>query len=311
MRAPNTFIIGAPKSGTTSLADYLAAHPAAYVCSPKEPFFWAEDYPGLAQRLGIRSLEEYLRLFSSADARHEVVAEASTNYLCSRTAVSRIREYCPTARFIVVLRDPVEVAHAFHMEQVFAGNEDVTDFAAAWQLQERRRRGDALPRACWAPRFLQYEECVRFGEQVERLLAEVEPGNVLFLRFEDVRADVAGVWARVLEFLSLLPDGRREFPVSNAAHGHRLPGLARFLFQPPGLLRAPVEALRAHLRQRRYAPIEFLKARLRRPVPRAVVVPAFEAELRRGLAPDIRKLQVLLGWDLSAWSGESLACARF
>jgi hypothetical protein len=41
------------------------------------------------------------------------------------------------------------------------------------------------------------------------------------------------------------------------------------------------------------------------------VVPAFEAELRRGLAPDIRKLQALLGWDLSAWSGESLACARF
>ena len=41
MRQPNTFIIGAPKSGTTALASYLSAHPAAFVCNPKEPFFWA------------------------------------------------------------------------------------------------------------------------------------------------------------------------------------------------------------------------------------------------------------------------------
>lgn len=308
MRQPNTFIIGAPKSGTTALASYLSAHPAAFVCNPKEPFFWSGDFPGLAPRLGIRSIDDYHRLFAGAGKDHTVVAEASTNYLCSQEAVGRIRDYCPQARFIVMLRDPVEVAQAFHMEQVFAGNEQVTDFEAAWRLQDARAHGRQLPHGCWSPQFLQYGSFAQFGEQVTRLLGVVPRSAVLFLRFEDFCGDMATVWVRVQEFLELPSDGRREFPVMNAAHGHRFPALARFVFDPPALLRAPVETLRAGLRRYRIPLVESLKARLRRPASRARLAPGFDAELRRFFTADVVQLEALLGWSLPLWRSKETAC---
>ena len=308
MRQPNTFIIGAPKSGTTALASYLSAHPAAFVCNPKEPFFWAGDFPGLASRLGIRSLDDYHRLFAGAGKDHTVVAEASTNYLCSQEAVGRILDVCPQARFIVMLRDPVEVAHAFHMEQVFAGNEEVLDFEAAWRLQGARLLGQDLPRGCWSPQFLQYGALAQFGEQVTRLLGTVPRSAVLFLRFEDFCSDIAAVWLRVQEFLDLPPDGRQDFPVANAAHGHRFPALARFVFNPPALLRAPVDALRAGLRRHRVPLVESIKARLRRTATRARRAPAFDAELRRFFAADIGQLEALLGWSLPLWRSKEMTC---
>ena len=57
MTRPNFFIIGAPKSGTTAMAGYLGDHPGIHFCEPKEPCFFATDFPG--QRLA-ESEEDYL-----------------------------------------------------------------------------------------------------------------------------------------------------------------------------------------------------------------------------------------------------------
>ena len=40
---PNFFIIGAPKCGTTSLAAWLAEHPAIYMSQIKEPHYFSSD----------------------------------------------------------------------------------------------------------------------------------------------------------------------------------------------------------------------------------------------------------------------------
>ena len=46
--APNLFIIGAPKSGTTSLYQYLRSHPNIFMCTPKEPNYFSNDLNGLS-----------------------------------------------------------------------------------------------------------------------------------------------------------------------------------------------------------------------------------------------------------------------
>jgi hypothetical protein len=58
LRAPDFFLVGAPKCGTTALSEYLRAHPAIGFSSPKEPHFFATDRPFLRQ---MQSEEEYLR----------------------------------------------------------------------------------------------------------------------------------------------------------------------------------------------------------------------------------------------------------
>ena len=140
MRQPNLFIIGAPKCATSSLATYLAEHPAVFLSTPKEPFFWSEDYPELRNRFGMNSLDAYMKLFEPADGE-SIIAEGSTNYLRSEVAVRNIMEFNPDAKFIVMLRDPVQVAHAFHSEVLFSAIEDVEDFEHAWRLQDDRKLG--------------------------------------------------------------------------------------------------------------------------------------------------------------------------
>jgi hypothetical protein len=101
---PNLFLIGAMKSGTTSLHAYLGSHPQIFMCPQKEPEFFAKEK--------IRSLGEewYLNLFAAAGSEL-VIGESSTVY--SRiphfpAVVERIANFNSEARFIYIMRDPVE-----------------------------------------------------------------------------------------------------------------------------------------------------------------------------------------------------------
>lgn len=311
MRKPNTFIVGAPKCGTTALAQYLAEHSQVFFSDPKEPFFWSADYQGLADQHALANLDDYLDLFKSAGAQHRVVAEGSTNTLRSDCAVERIVAFDPEARFVAMLRDPVDVAHAFHMEQVYVLNEDQPDFEAAWRLQARRAQGHDIPRACRAPQFLQYGAIGRYGEQVENLLRHVSRDAVLFIRFEDFRDDPARVYRQTLAFLGLDDDGRSEFPVINASHRHRSRLIAGMVLDPPAFLKVPVWRLRTHLRRARYPLIEKIKTHLRQPSRRDALTPELRAEMRAYFRDDLLKLERLLGWDLRSWrDGTDTPAAR-
>ena len=129
-RTPNLFVIGAMKSGTTYLAAQLNAHPAIFICSPEEPSYFVdpqvlrEVWPWMWQHQYWRSRENYLALFANAgDA--SVIGEASTNYtkLPRITGVAeRIKCFNPGARFIYLMRDPVEraISHYWHMVRFHA-----------------------------------------------------------------------------------------------------------------------------------------------------------------------------------------------
>lgn len=102
---PNLFIIGAAKSGTTSLHDHLRRHPEIFMSTPKEPGYFT---PGVAYYP--TSTEWYLSLFKDAgDAR--IVGESSTHYtkLPSYPGVAeRIARFCDAPRFIYLMRDPID-----------------------------------------------------------------------------------------------------------------------------------------------------------------------------------------------------------
>lgn len=305
---PNTFIVGAPKSGTTALARYLAGHPRAFFSKLKEPGWWASDFPNLARNNRLRSQHDYLRLFA-AGASRAVVGEASTMYLCSQSAVPRIHAHNPRARFIVMLRDPAEVAQAYHMQKVLLFHENQRDFEAAWRLQDARARGVRVPLRCPEPIMLQYGAMASFGTQVRRLLDTVPRSSVLFIRFEDFRADPAPTYRAALAFLGLPDDGRSEFAPVGTSREHRWPWLARLYLAPPAPLREPLQRLRLHLMRERYAPIEALKARWYRTQPRAMLSLRFRAELAEFFAPEVRELERLLGWNLDAWLPRAAARA--
>ncbi|WP_199252761.1 sulfotransferase [Chachezhania sediminis] len=299
---PNFFIIGAPKCGTSALAQYLDDHANVFFCNPKEPFYFSDDYPELSKQHELDDDESYLRLFAAADpAVHKAVGEGSTNYLASHRAIPRILEMVPDARFIVMLRDPIQVAHAFHMEQIWDRNEDEEDFRKAWALQDARARGENLPETCLAPQFLQYRDVAGFSEQIERFFALVPADRRLVLFQEDLKTDPRSVYVRTLAFLGLDDDGRDDFPVVNASHKHRFESVANLVLRPPKWIEPAVWRFRTWARNQKPWYIEAIKEKLRVKSKRAEISPEFETELRIHFSSEVERLEALLGTDLSHW----------
>ena len=217
MKKPNTFIIGAPKCGTTSLARWLAEHPQVFFSNPKEPHYFNTDFgPKKYESIG-----EYERLFSRANDNHRAVCEGTVRYLYSKDAVPNIIEYAENPKFIVMTRDPVAMATSLHNQTIFNGDEDKIDFETAWRRQRSRESGCQIPKACRDPQLLQYGELCKLGKQMERLLEQVSASSVHVIPLEHLQKNPASEWKRVLEFLELDDDGRTSFPAENTSKKRR------------------------------------------------------------------------------------------
>jgi hypothetical protein len=109
---PNLFIIGAMKSGTTSLHNYLDMHPEVAMSEEKEPGYF------VAELSLERGADWYAVLFES-DSQYRYRGESSTHYTklpLYRGVAERIFRFAPDARLIYVMRDPFEraVSHYWH-----------------------------------------------------------------------------------------------------------------------------------------------------------------------------------------------------
>lgn len=227
MRKPDFFFIGAPKCGTTALANWLREHPRIFMTQrPKEPMFFDNDIVNVDRM----SLKQYESLFRNADDTHLVVGEASTPYLRSQEAVRNILEYSPSARFLVAVRNPVEMAPSVHAQLAYTQYEAIADFKEAWQAQEDRKQGKRLPNNSRndPARFL-YADVCRLGEQVERLFRQVARDRVMVVFMDDMRADPRRVYLDILDFLGVPDDGRSNFPSANVRKRIKLPVLGKVL----------------------------------------------------------------------------------
>ncbi|OFX02507.1 MAG: sulfotransferase [Alphaproteobacteria bacterium RIFCSPHIGHO2_12_FULL_63_12] len=112
MTLPDFVIIGAMKCGTSSLHAQLAAQPQFFMSEPKEPNFFSND------ETFAKGEAWYRGLFKDAPSG-AIKGESSTHYTKLPTypkTVERLGRLIPDAKFIYVMRDPVErlVSHYIH-----------------------------------------------------------------------------------------------------------------------------------------------------------------------------------------------------
>ena len=303
-RRPNLFLIGAPKSGTTSLYEYLNGHPDIYMSQHKEPFYFSPDIRGGPRENYRYGADEarYLALFDEArDERW--IGEASTRYVYSRQAPELVKAFSPDARIVLMLRNPIDMIHAMHNERVAQGEETVTDFEGALALDDERLAGRSLPPgsnelgATYRPRG-------RFGEQLERWLQHFDRSAVHVIVFEEFAADTPGAFRRVLEFLEIDADYQPpSFAVHNPSHKPRGGVIRRLVSSPIGQFAAH-RLLPTLLGQARTARLvrSFRHSRLvRKPNPRPQVPLELRAQLELDFAEDVALLSRLLGRDMSSF----------
>jgi hypothetical protein len=108
--SPTFFIVGAPKAGTTALHSFLDHHPQVVMSEDKEPnyFSWQEieSQALYYKKQNIKTEKEYLALFQEKSGA-VISGEASVSYLFYPSVAQRIKNFCPEAKIIISLREPV------------------------------------------------------------------------------------------------------------------------------------------------------------------------------------------------------------
>ena len=318
-RIPDFFIVGHAKSGTTALYEMLRQHPRIYMPDHKEPWFFARSNPH-PQTNGERSIaftgkrmetmEDYLALFRDAKP-DQLVGEASTSYLWSTTAASRIAELRPDARIIAIFREPASFLRSLHLQLVTNRHETEMDLRKAIALDGARREDRHIPKYSYWPQALIYSDRVRYVEQLRRYHAVFPREQVLVLIYDDFRQDNAGTVRRVVRFLGLDSTGQLDVLEANptiSVRSVRLHSLIRVLVAGrgpvSGALRSTIKWLTsARLREEIVYPLR------RRLVYRYPEPPDEELllELRRRFKGEVAALSEYLGRDLvSLWGYDSI-----
>jgi hypothetical protein len=299
MRIPDFFIIGAPKCGTTALYSYLREHPHVFMPELKEPHFFCHDLH-FPPRSAVRDRDAYLKLFAAAPDG-ALVGEASASYLYSEVAIPEILKVNERAKFIVILRNPVDMAYSFHSQLLSNLTEDIPHFPTAWQAQKDRSEGRNLPKYCVEPKFLQYRSIGSFSTQISRLMQFAARDRVFVCVFEEFTREPKRIYASMLRFLDLPAADRGSFPKVNANKQYRSMLLNRLLRRPPG----PLDKLYAPLKRCANAlglrPRDLLERANSRRVPRPPLDSGFRAQLQAEFAPDIERLEDLLDQNLELW----------
>ena len=307
MKKPNFFIIGAPKCGTTSLAAWLSEHPNIYMTPIKEPLYYCCDFR-VKYRVP-RNRFEYEQLFWAASEKHMAVGEASVWYLYSKVAIPNIEREHPGARYIVMVRNPVEMAYSLHDELTYWGHEHIKQFDKAWRLSPERRVGRKITRRCQVPpQWLDYQKVCLLGDQLERLFRLVPRERVLIIVLDDLKKDPRAEYQRVLEFLGVPDDGRRDFPVYNPAREARWPVLQRairLVGNPIGTISLGVKRVFGVPIYKNLGILSPVFKQIERINTKCRPRPPMPEELRRELIEyfrsDIKKLSELINRDLSGW----------
>ena len=222
---PEFLIIGAQRSGTTSLYRYLLEHPQVMPAIPSKGVHYFDKHAD-------RSLRWYRAHFPTEAARRQrerefgapiVTGEGSPYYLFHPHGPARAAAAVPGARVIAMLRNPVERAYSHYRQEYARGFEDADSFERALELEPARLAGERermLADPAYDSRAMQHHAYVTRGEYVDQLMAWRErfpAERTLVICYERFFADPKAGYSEVLRFLGLPePASPPQFKAYNA-----------------------------------------------------------------------------------------------
>jgi len=307
MMMPNFLIIGAARSGTTSLYHYLKQHPQVYMSPNKEPNFFAvegeEFYSdslrgagGLARLPGIREIETYRELFKEV-SNETAIGEASHMYLYVPKAVERIKYYIPQVKLIAILRQPVERAYSHFLYRIQHGLEPLdTDFLQLLQQEERHVDNDWSPSWHYKRRGLYYAQLKRYFDKFDRSQIKI------YIHEDFFGGNVIDNLQDMFRFLGVDDTFVPSIKTHNISIIPRQTVFFKFITQSNPIKSVLKPFLPKKLRQ-------LIKGRLKKTYfgkEQNLTRPKLEPEIRKQITEeyykdDILKLQELIQQDLSIW----------
>jgi hypothetical protein len=308
---PNFLMVGAAKSGTTSLYQYLREHPQIFMPSDKEPNYFVRSLRSAGEEKGeIGTREDYLALYAGSG---EFLARGDAcvhNLYYFKIAIPEIRKCLGDVKIIIALRNPVDRAwsqySSMSADRRFDSFESCLKFEADYFSDSTdsslTSRSTRIPD--WHDRNVLYLSWGLYYEQVKAYLDHFS--NVEIVLFEELHNDPNKTMARLYRFLgvddqyspnvgesynvSITPRNRI---VSQLMQFYRQFRIGRFLTGALTRFSNPDRALQ--LKAKLFsaaAPLVSKKKSLR---------PETRSRLEDRFRSDILALQTLIKRDLSSW----------
>jgi len=305
MRKPNLFIVGHPRSGTSSLHHYLKQHPDIFMTAIKEPNYFARDFRIESDHFHNKKLyfpyrteNQYLKLYKKW-TNEKIAGEASATNLCSRVSAQEINRFNPASKIIMMFREPVEFLHSFHSAAKFALGEHLKDFKTALSAEKDRRDGRGLSKRVITPAWLFYSEFIKYTEQIQRFRSYFDQTQIKIIIFNDFKINTSGVYKEILGFLSVDPNFSPDFDIVNPNKQLRWPLFKKFTLDSPYFRKT----LRLLFSDDTYAGLkDFYKNKMVKYEPRQALDEEFKLELMNKCKPEVEKLSDFLKKDLvSLW----------
>ena len=199
MNLPNLLIVGAAKSGTTSLHNYLKQHPEIFMSNHKEPHFLINKEIG-ENRIpkGVKKLNEYSSLFDGSDT-FKYRGESSAMYLqFPNIAIKNIKKYLEKdIKIIIMLRNPIDRAFSGYQHvKRFNVDEELT-FAQALDVCEDRyfKQTSLTPATRYIHIGMYYDFVKKFMHSFS--------GQVHVIIYDDFITDTQNELSKVFSFLKV------------------------------------------------------------------------------------------------------------
>ena len=293
MALPNLLIVGAAKSGTTSLHNYLNQHPDIFMCSPKEPHFLINKEIG-KQRInkGIIDLKDYETLFSEK-SHLKYRGESSVMYLSfPEISIKNIKHYLDDdIKIIIMLRNPVERAYSGYQHVKRYNMMENLSFEDALELGEERYHD--IKNFTPASRYL---ELGNYYNQVNLFKKSFD--NIHIVIYDDYKTDFNEELNKIFDYLEVVRI------TINAEQQHMVggwewksDGMKKIMMQQ-NLLKVFLRFIIPFKSLRQYIRAKFQKTNMKVV---ETINPKTEKWLKEYYKQDVAKLSELLNRDLNHW----------
>ena len=209
---PDFVIIGAQKSGTTSLYDFVIKHPAIAPASKKELHYFSILHKFSEQWYCSNFSTNLSRYYFYKKMNQKLLTgEASPTYFFYPTVPSRMKKILPDIKLIVILRNPIDRAYSHYHHIIRTKRETISSFEKAIELEEERCTGER-ERLIKDPNFVpthyrnhSYLTGGIYADHLENWFKYYSKKQFLILTTEDFRSNSQQTLDQIFDFLGVAP----------------------------------------------------------------------------------------------------------
>jgi len=220
---PDFYVIGAAKSGTSSLYEYIIQHPSIQPAVTKETHFFDRYYDrGINWYRVCFPFKSHKFIVKNLNKKKFITGEATPRYIDHPQAPKRIKELTPNAKFFVLLRNPIDRAYSqYNMNS--RGDAETLSFEEAIKQETERTQGEYKKMEddenYYSRPYFKYSYLERgiYVNKLQRWMKYFSKEQFLVIKSEDMLKKPNETYQQIVKFLNLAPWVLKEYKQYRAA----------------------------------------------------------------------------------------------